>query len=57
MSFEFICIQDSMANELDYVELGLNCADICRSLDRGMNEKKLNDLSQSMCEAIAQLTT
>ena len=53
----FSCIQDSMANELDYVELGLNCADICRALDRGMNGKRLDDLSQSVCEAIAQLTT
>ena len=46
-----------MANELDYVELGLNCADICKALDRGMNGKRLGDLSQSVCEAIAQLTT
>jgi hypothetical protein len=46
-----------MANELDYVELGLNCAGICRALDRGMNGKRLDDLSQSVCEAIAQLTT
>jgi hypothetical protein len=46
-----------MANELDYVELGLNCADICRALDRGMNGKKLGDLSRSVCQAINQLTT
>ena len=46
-----------MINELDYVELGLSCADICRALDRGMNRKKLNDLSQSVCDAINQLTT
>ena len=46
-----------MANELDYVELGLSCADICRALDREMNGKKLGDLSQSVCEAINQLTT
>ena len=45
-----------MANQLDYVDLGLNCADICRALDRGMNGKKLDDLSQSVCEAISQLT-
>lgn len=55
MSFWFKCIQDSMVNDLGYVELGLNCADICRALDRGMNEKKLNDLSQSVSEAINQL--
>jgi hypothetical protein len=45
-----------MANQLDYVDLGLSCADICRALDRGMNGKKLDDLSQSVCEAINQLT-
>ena len=44
-------------NEHEYVELGLSCADICRALDRGMNGKKLEDLSQSVCEAINQLTT
>ena len=49
--------QDSMANEADYVELGLSCADICRALERGMNGKALNDLSKSVCDAINQLTT
>jgi hypothetical protein len=44
-----------MANQSDYVDLGLNCADICRALDRGMNGKKLDDLGQSVCEAISQL--
>jgi len=48
--------QDSVVNELDYVELGLFCADICRALDRGMNGKKLEDLKQSVCDAINQLT-
>ena len=46
-----------MVNEQDYVELGLFCADICRALDRGVNGKKLNDLNQSVCDAINQLTT
>jgi hypothetical protein len=50
-------IQDSMANEADYVELGLTCADICTALGRGMNGKRVNELSQSVCDAIAQLTT
>ena len=48
--------QDSMVNELDYIELGLHCADICRALDRGINGKKLSELSQSVCDAINQLT-
>ena len=46
-----------MINERDYVDLGLNCADICKALDRGTNGKRLDDLSQSVCEAINQLTT
>jgi hypothetical protein len=46
-----------MANERDYVELGLNCADICRALDRGMSGKRLDDLSQSVYDAINQLMT
>ena len=49
--------QDSMANKTDYVELGLACADVCRALDRGMKGRKLDDLSQSVREAIEQLTT
>ena len=46
-----------MANRVDYVELGLACADVCTALDRGLTGKKLNDLSNSMREAIKQLTT
>jgi len=53
----FTHIQDSVVNELDYVELGLSCTNICRALDRGLNGKKLDDLSQSVCDAINQLTT
>jgi len=45
-----------MLNELDYVDLGLFCADICRALDRGMGGKSLDDLSRSVCDAITQLT-
>ena len=45
-----------MVNEQDYVELGLSCADICRALGRGVSGKKLDDLSQSVCQAINQLT-
>ena len=45
-----------MANEQDYVDLGLSCANICKALERGMGGKTLNDLSQSVCDAINQLT-
>ena len=46
-----------MVNKQDYVELGLSCADICRALDRGMNGKRLDDLNESVCDAINQLRT
>ena len=49
--------QDSMANESDYVELGLACANVCKALDRGMNGRKLDDLNQPVREAIVLLTT
>ena len=51
-----ISYQDSMANNSDYVELGLACAEICKALDRGMNGKKLDDLNRSAREAMNQLT-
>ena len=46
-----------MINQADYVELGLACSDVCTALDRGLNGKRLNDLNNSVCEAIKQLTT
>jgi hypothetical protein len=48
--------QDSMTNEADCVELGLACADVCTALNRGLNGKMLKDLSDSVNEAIKQLT-
>ena len=46
-----------MANRSDYVELGLACAEICGALDRGMNGRRMDELSQPVFEAIEQLTT
>ena len=46
-----------MTNQEDYIELGLTCADVCTTLDRGLNEKRLNDLDNSLREAIKWLTT
>ena len=46
-----------MANQMDYVGLGLACADVCTALDRGLDGKRLNELNNSVCEAIKQLTT
>ena len=48
--------QDSMADKLDYVQLGLVCAEVCRALDRGVGGKKQDDLSQSAREVIVRLT-
>jgi len=48
-------IQDSMANELAYVELGLLCAHACRALDRRVKGRRVDDLSQSVLEAMGQL--
>ena len=46
-----------MANEQDYVDLGLSCADICKALKRGMDGRSLDDLSKSVRDSINQLTT
>jgi len=53
----FMYDQDSMANKLDYVELGLACAGVCRALDRGISERQTSELSRSVYEAIEELTT
>ena len=34
-----------MINQMDYVELGLACAEVCAALHRGLNRKKLDDLN------------
>ena len=49
--------QDTMVNEQDYVELGLFCAGICKTLERGIGEKELDDLSESLRGAIERLAT
>ena len=46
-----------MGNEIDYIELGLKCAEVCEALDRGMSGKKPEDFSPSAREAIARLKT
>ena len=45
-----------MVDEVDYIELGLLCADICRVLDQGTNGKKPDELSRSVYDAINLLT-
>lgn len=57
MGFQVMSLQETIANEQHYTELGLNSADISGALDQGTSGKKLDDLSQSVCEAVNQLTT
>ena len=57
MDFRFTSLQESMINEQDCVDLGLSCADVCKALDRGLKGRRLEKLSQSVFEAIQQLTT
>ena len=56
-TFWLTFIQDSIANKEDYIGLGLECADICQALDRGLNGRRLDELSQSVLGAIGHLTT
>ena len=46
-----------MINKVDYVELGLACTNVCEALNRGMDRNRADQLSQSVLEAIAKLTT
>ena len=48
--------QDDLINQLDYVELGLACAEVCTALDRGLKGMRLDDLNDSVHGAIKQLT-
>jgi hypothetical protein len=50
------CVQDSMANGMDYVEVGLACAGVCTALDRGMSGRQADQISRSVFEAIEELT-
>ena len=55
--FWFTFSQESMINSQDCVDLGLSCTDVCKVLDRGLKGRRLDELSQSVLEAIEQLTT
>jgi len=46
-----------MINEADYVDLGLACAEVCGVLDQGMRGRRVDELGQSVLEAIERLTT
>ena len=46
-----------MADRVEYVELGLASANVCKALDRGMKGKTQDDLTQSVYDGIKQLVT
>ena len=50
-------IQDSVANKKDYVDLGVCCGEVCQTLGRGLEGRRLDELSKSVLGAIEQLTT
>jgi len=45
-----------MVNRVDYVELGLACAEACKTLARGTDGRRV-ELSQAVLDAIEQLIT
>ena len=45
-----------MANDQNYVDLGVACADVCEALNRGLGGRQPGDLSKSLLGAIEQLT-
>ncbi|KAH9005596.1 hypothetical protein EDB86DRAFT_1463631 [Lactarius hatsudake] len=48
-------IRDQMANDQDCVDLGVLCASVCDALKRGTDGKKLEDLNESVRDAIRRL--
>lgn len=45
-----------MIRRIDCIELGIACADVCKSLDRGTNGRQEVDLSRPVLQAIERLT-
>lgn len=52
-----VCVQDSLVDKADCVELGLTCADACEALSRGMGGRPADQLSPSVFQAIEKLMT
>ena len=49
--------QNTVVNKQDYVELGLSCVAIYKALKQGMDGRELDDLSETVREAIDKLKT
>ena len=45
-----------MVSKVDYVELGLTCADVCEALDLGIDRRQADELNHSILEGIEKLT-
>ena len=46
-----------MINKVDYVKLGLTCADVCEALNQGLERRQTDQLSQPVLRVIQQFTT
>lgn len=57
MSLGLTAIQDHVSNKQDFIELGRSCANVCKTLDRGLHGKELEELNEPLLQAIGQLTT
>jgi len=44
-----------MDNKVDNVKLGLTCAEVCETLNRGMDKRRADQLSQPILGAIEKL--
>ena len=49
-------MEDSIISKAEYVELGVTCADVCETIDLGMDRRQEGQLSQSVLEAIEKPT-
>lgn len=43
-------------NHVNYIKLGLACAGVCTTLNRGLNGKKSEDLNHTVCELTTRVT-
>ena len=57
VGFELTFVQDTAVGKQGYLELGKSCADVCKTLDRGLKRRQSDELSQSVLEATDELTT
>ena len=44
-----------MDHKDDYIVLGLSCAEVCGALDRGLNGKRSDKLSEPVQKAVEKL--